>query len=154
MDKYNLSELERKNFSEAVNKIYLLTDYNNQQYPDYYNWYFNKSIPRIFDGTGEIIFYLDTFDIVGLTILKRDEYEKKLCTFMINEDYRKRGYSKELLEDAFDFLGTSKPIITIPKFRLDEFSKIIDAYDWIESGSIDNYKSDEIVFNEKVLKRI
>lgn len=89
MEKFVLSEMHNKNFSKAVNEIYLLTDYNNSQYPDYYKWYFSKSIPRVLNGTGDIIFYLDGLEIVGISILKNST-EKKLCTFMINSEYRKK----------------------------------------------------------------
>ena len=105
MEKFVLSEMHNKNFSKAVNEIYLLTDYNKSQYPDYYKWYFSKSIPRVLNGTGDIIFYLDGLEIVGISILKSST-EKKLCTFMINSEYRKKGYSKLLLEDSFEYLKT------------------------------------------------
>lgn len=147
MERLNISKLDRKNFSRAANQIYEITDYNHQQYPEYYKWFYGKSLPRVLNGTGEIIFYLDAFTIVGLTILKSTEEEKKMCTFMINEEYRKRGYSKELLEDAFAYLKTEKPVITIPKFRLEEFSKIIDAYGWVSTSETDDYNSKEIIFN-------
>ena len=154
MEKFVLSEMHNKNFSKAVNGIYLLTDYNNSQYPDYYKWYFSKSIPRVLNGTGDIIFYLDGLEIVGISILKNST-EKKLCTFMINSEYRKKGYSKLLLEDSFEYLKTDKPVITIPEFRLDEFSSIINAYKWEKSSIIDNYFSKEIEFNgeKKLIKK-
>ncbi len=148
MEKYILSHLHDKNFSKAVNEIYLLTDYNKNQYPEYYKWYYQKNIPRILDGSGEAIFYLDGFQVVGLTMLKRTSEEAKLCTLLINEEYRKRGYASLLIEDSFAFLETEKPIITIPEHRLDEFAKIIEAYGWIPTESTDKYYSPEIIFNK------
>ena len=154
MEKYVLSTMRDKNFSRAANEIYLLTDYNKLQYPEYFKWYYHTNIPRILDGEGEAIFYLDGFQIVGLSMLKRTADESKICTFLIDEEYRKKGYSKMILEDSYEFLGTEKPLITIPEKRLDEFSKIIEAYGWVPSEIIDEYYSPEIVFNDpKVLKR-
>lgn len=147
MEKFRLSEMENKNFSKAVNEIYLLTDYNNNQYPEYYKWFFGKSIPRIFDKSGDIIFYFDGFEVLGLTILKKTIDERKICTFMINDEYRKKGYSKLLLEDAFLYLGTEKPLITIPEVRLNEFSNIINTYNWNETNRTDEYFSNEVIFN-------
>ena len=111
-------------------------------------------LQSVFDKTGDILFYLDGFEIVGLTILKKTEEERKICTFLINEDYRKKGYSKKLMEDAFLYLGTDKPIITIPEKRIKEFQKIIDAYNFIQTSTINDYYSEEYVFNEnqKMLK--
>lgn len=149
MEKHKLSDLSRTNFSQAVDQIYKITDYNTGQYPDYYKWFYGKSIPRIFTKNGEIIFYLDAFTIVGLTVLKRDTDEKKICTLMINPEYRKQGYAKELLEDTYNFLGTTKPVITIPEFRMSEFDRIIEEYGWVKSGETGIYYSNEIVFNGK-----
>ena len=103
MEKFVLSKMRDKNFSKAVNEIYLLTDYNKSQYPEYYKWFFSKNIPRVINGNGDIIFYLDGLEITGISILKNDD-EKKLCTFMVNPEYRKKGYSKLLLEDSFEYL--------------------------------------------------
>ena len=154
MEKFLLSDMKDINFSKAAYEIYLLTDYNKLQYPDYYKWYYQTNLPRIIDGNGEAIFYLDGFQVVGLSMLKKTGDESKICTFLINEDYRKKGFSKLILEDSFAYLGTDKPLITIPKKRLDEFSKIITAYGWEESETTDQYYSPEIVFNgPKVLSK-
>ncbi len=150
MEKYILSDMIDKNFSKAASEIYLLTDYNKLQYPDYYKWYYQKNIPRILNGEGEAIFYLDGFNVVGLSMMKKDETESKICTLLINEEYRKLGYSKKILEDSFEYLGTDKPLITIPERRLDEFKKIITAYDWNESEIINDYYSPEVIFNQKI----
>lgn len=147
MERYILSKMNNKNFSKAVNEIYLLTDYNHKQYQDYLKWYYTKNIPRVLNKTGDIIFYLDGLTVAGLAILKKDSEESKICTLMINEEYRKKGYSKELLESSFDYLGTDKPLITIPSNRVEEFRKIITAYDWKESIRTDQYLSEEIIFN-------
>ena len=152
MDKYILSRMNGKNFSKAVNEIYMLTDYNHNQYQEYLKWYYSKNIPRILNGTGEIIFYLDGLTVAGLAILKKDKIESKICTLMIDENYRKKGYSKDLLEMSFDYLGTDKPLITIPSNRIDEFKSIINTYDWKESCKTDIYLSEEVVFNKKLVK--
>lgn len=156
MEKFVLSQMQRKNFSKATNEIYLLTDYNHSQYPEYMKWYYTKSIPRVLNGSGEIIFYLDGLVVAGLVILKKDIDEAKICTLMLSEEYRKKGYSKGLLENAFEFLGTDKPVITIPSRRIEEFESIITAYDWKESEKTDIYLSEEIIFNapKQLIKKI
>ena len=148
MEKYILSNMKDSNFSKASNEIYLLTDYNKFQYPGYYKWYYQKNIPRIIAGNGEAIFYLDGFQIVGLSMLKKTEDESKICTLLINEEYQKKGYSSLILEDSFKILGTDKPLITIPEKRLDEFSKIIQAYGWVASETTNSYYSPEVIFNK------
>lgn len=153
MERYVLSKMSDKNFSKAVAAIYIQTAYNHDQYPGYLKWFYTVNLPRIFKGKGDIIFYLDGLEVVSLSTLKNSD-EKKICTLLINEDYRKKGYSKQILEDSFEYLGTETPLITIPTKRLDEFSKIIDAYHWKETDRTDEYYSEEVIFNApKVLKK-
>ena len=152
MERYILSKMTDKNFSKAVAAIYLQTAYNHDQYPEYLKWFYTVNLPRVFKKEGDIIFYLDGLEIVSLSTLKNTD-EKKICTLLVNEDYQKRGYSKQILEDSFEYLGTDKPLITIPTNRLKEFNKIIDTYHWIESDRTDEYYSEEVIFNApKVLK--
>ena len=104
-------------------------------------------------GKGDIIFYLDGLEVVSLATLKNTD-EKKICTLLVNEDYRKKGYSKQILEDSFEYLQTDTPLITIPTKRLDEFNKIIDAYNWKETSRTDEYYSEEVIFNSPKTKTL
>ena len=153
MEKYVLSQMSDKNFSKALAAIYMQTAYNHDQYPGYLKWFYTVNLPRIFKGEGDIIFYLDGLEVVSLSTLKNTD-EKKICTLLVSKDYRKKGFSKQILEDSFEYLGTETPLITIPTKRLDEFDKIIDAYGWTESSRTDEYYSEEAIFNApKVLKK-
>lgn len=65
-----------------------------------------------------------------------------------------KSYSKFILEDSYEYLETERPLITIPKKKLDEFSKIIDSYGWVASETTNEYYSTEVIFNSpKVLKK-
>ena len=153
MEKYILSQMTDKNFTKAVTAIYMQTIYNNDQYPEYLKWFYTVNIPRIFKGEGDIIFYLDGLEIVSLSTLKNTD-EKKICTLLVNEDYRKKGYSKQIIEDSFEYLKTETPLITIPTKRLSEFDKIIEAYHWKETDRTNEYYSEEVIFNKpKILKK-
>ncbi len=153
MERYVLSQMSDKNFSKAVLAIYLQTTYNNDQYPEYLKWFYTVNLPRIFKEEGDIIFYLDGLEVVSLSTLKNSD-EKKICTLLVNEDYRKKGYSKQILEDSFEYLQTETPLITIPTKRLEEFDKIIDAYHWSESSRTDEYYSEEVIFNSPKTKTL
>ena len=146
MEKYILSQMTDKNFSKAVAAIYIQTAYNHDQYPEYLKWFYTVNLPRIFKGKGDIIFYLDGLEIVSLSTLKNTD-EKKICTLLVSENKKKKGYSKQILEDSFEYLNTDTPLITIPTKRLDEFNKIIEAYNWKETDRKDEYYSEEVIFN-------
>ena len=147
MDIIRLSDFKRKNFSKAINELYNLTDFNNLQYPNYTEWFFGKNIPRIIRGEGDVLFTLDGLTVQGLIIMKNTEEEKKLCTFMVDECYRKQNIGTGLLEEAFKYLGTETPTITIPERNINQFKFFIDYYGWKNNGIIDDYNSEEIVFN-------
>ena len=59
------------------------------------------------------------------------------------------GVGTALLEEAFKFLGTTKPVITMPDYKEKCFRKIIDRYEWEIKQTIDSYYSDnkELIFN-------
>ena len=70
MEKYVLSQMSDKNFSKALAAIYMQTAYNHNQYPGYLKWFYTVNLPRIFQGEGDIIFYLDGLEVVSLSTLK------------------------------------------------------------------------------------
>ena len=142
-----LWEFTRNNFSKAVNELYSLTDFNNDQYPDYLKWFYNTNIPRILNNTGEVIFCLDGFMVQGLSILKKTDDEKKICTFMVDKPYRNNKIGSHLLEESFKFLGTETPKITIPENKIDQFNYFINRYNWKDTNVLDKYYSPEIEFN-------
>ena len=147
MDIIRLSDFKRRNFSKAVNELYQLTDFNSSQYPNYMEWFFGKNIPRIIKGEGDVLFTLDGLSVQGLIVMKNTEEEKKLCTFMVDECYRKQSIGTNLLEEAFKYLNTDKPSITIPEKNIDQFKFFIDYYNWENTGFTDKYNSAEILYN-------
>lgn len=149
MDFYKLSEFKGQNFSKAVNELYSLTDFNNLQYPGYLKWFYQTNIPRILDNKGEALFSLDGFLLKGLIVLKNTVEEKKICTLVIDKPYSRQKLGLQLLERSFGYLGTDKPLITIPKAKIDEFDSIINYYSWENTGKTDEYNSEELIFNQK-----
>lgn len=144
---YQLSKLNDYNISKSILELYHLTSFNIKQYPGYLNWYYTKNIPRILNGNGESFFDVEAFQLKGLIFLKNDFFEKKICTLYIDEEYRKNGLGQKLLENAFKYLDTDKPKITIPEHKIKDFSKIIEYYNWKETNIIYDYYKKEIEFN-------
>ena len=64
---------------------------------------------------------------------------------------QKRGIATALVERCFEWLGTTKPLITIADYKLDQFAGIIKKYGWEETQVLDsgyyNDHSREHVFN-------
>ncbi len=145
-----LSDFTRVDFSRAINEIYERTDYNTKQYREYYKWFFQKSIPRVLDGSGDILFVMEGFRIIALANLKNTPEEKKICTLLVEEEFRKKGLGTKLLIESFGILNTSKPVITIEENKIKEYMSFINEFNWKETSSTNIYTNNEIIFNAKI----
>jgi hypothetical protein len=74
--------------------------------------------------------------ISGLMILKKTREEKKICTLRVKENYQRKGIGSELIQKAFDFLETEKPLITVPGKSEKVFSKIFNKYGFEKADEI------------------
>ena len=113
----------------------------DRYYSDYKEWFYNKHIKEKNRKT----IYIKNNCLIGIINLKKEE--KKICTIYVKEEYRRNGISDILLEEAFKYLGTMKPYITIHKDNLKYFKDIIKRYNWRKCGNI----NDEILFNKEEL---
>ncbi len=140
-----------KVFGKYANAAYLVTDELCTSYPNHFNWYWEKQIPRVLNGTGEIVICTVDNNIAGVAFLKNDTTEKKICTFCVMEEFRGKHIATRVLDTAFKFLETTKPMITISDYKLDMFEHIIKKYGWVQTQvmEIGYYNNDtrEIVFN-------
>lgn len=62
-----------------------------------------------------------------------------------------------MVEAAMEFLGTTRPLITLADYKLSMFQSIIKKYDWklteVVSG-LYNDRTKELCFNGKVTKDV
>lgn len=144
-----LSNLDEIEFHNKIKEIYELTKFLEIQYPNYKDWFYNKAIERIPKQEGEIFFIEEKGLIRGITILKKTETEKKICTLFVEKEFRNLGIGNALLSESFKYLETKKPTLTIPQKNIECFSHLIDKYKWEKTGIINSYKSTEIVLNKK-----
>jgi ASC-1-like (ASCH) protein len=149
--KLSILTANRSSFGKYAHAAYVVTDYICKDYPKHFEWYWAKQIPRVFDGTGEVIVCTVGPDIAGVAFLKKDSNEKKICTFLVLEKYRGMHIATKMLEEAFKFLETTKPLITLADYKLPMFKHIIEKYGWeltqtMEAGYYNN-SSSELVYN-------
>lgn len=149
-----LKRSENKMFSKMIAESYMTTDWISKDYPDHIDHYYSKYVPGIFDGEREIISCYIGGKIAATAILKKDKVEAKISTFYVKPEFQQRGIATELIAKCFDWLGTTKPLITIADYKLDQFMSIIRKYGWIESQVLEvgyyNNHSEEHVFNGKI----
>lgn len=148
-----LINCKHSEFIDLISKSYLITDFICEDYPNHFKWYWEKTVPDIFTGKREVISCIVDNNVVATSILKNDD-EKKICTFLVLDEYRRRGIATKLFELSFDYLGTTKPLASIADYKLDMFHKIINKYNWEQTEVLPKgfYNNDyeEIVFNGKI----
>ena len=153
---YTLSSLidNHQLFCKFAQDAYSATDCLCQDYPKYFEWYWSKDLPRVFNGTGEIVVCTIDDNIAGIASLKKINTEKKICTFFVVKEYRGQHVATKMLEYIFGYLGTSKPLIAITGYKVLSFVPIIKKYNWkltqITSKGYYNNASCEFVYNGRL----
>ena len=138
-------------FGKLAYQAYSITDFICKDYPKHFEWYWCKEIPRVFAGTGEVILCVVESKLAGVSFLKKDETERKICTFYVAESFRGKHIATKLLEKSFEFLETTHPLISIADYKIPMFEHIISKYNWnltqtMEKGYY-NDTSTELVYN-------
>ena len=138
-------------FGKYAHAAYSVTDFICKDYPKHFEWYWTKQIPRVFNGTGEIIVCTIGSNVAGVAFLKKDAEECKICTLLVVEAYRGKHIATQLLERSFEYLGTTKPLITIADYKLSMFEHVIQKYGWELTQTMGegyyNTTSRELVYN-------
>lgn len=146
-----LKEEKGKSFAKLIAESYMITDWICKDYPLHCDHFYSKYVPGVFDGEREIISCYIGGKIVATAFLKKDESERKISTLYVKPEYQRQGVATALIEKCFEWLGTTKPLITIADYKLDQFSGIINKYAWKETQVLDagyyNDHSREHVFN-------
>ena len=93
-------------------------------------------------------------NVAGVAFLKKDDTESKICTFLVVDGYRGKHIATTMLDYAFKYLGTTKPLITIADYKIPLFERIIKKYHWeltqtMRKGYYNN-SSRELVYNGKL----
>ena len=145
-------------FNDLATKIYMITDFICTDYPKHREWYFNKQLPAISSDERNILFVRNPEnqnEIISMACLKKDNKERKICTLYVSDKYRGLGIGTSIIEESINWLGTTKPLITLADYKLEMFKPIIDKYDWelteIVSG-LYNDRSKELCFNGTLTK--
>ena len=115
---------------KLIQDVLILSMQVKQDYPDYRSWFINTQIPGLYDNTRNIIIAHINNKIVGFVSLKKTPTEKKICTFFVEKNFRRNKIGTILVEKAVDYLEESRPLITIPMNKLNEFIRIGNYYNW------------------------
>jgi GNAT superfamily N-acetyltransferase len=121
------------------------------EYPQHYEW-FAKMVFKINNGKERDILLCqnETGKIIGTSILKRTNNERKICTLRVDSLYQRHGIGRKLFLKSFEWLETEKPIISVSCEKLEQFEKIFKYFNFkVEQVCSGLYKQNrsEYVFN-------
>jgi hypothetical protein len=119
-------------------------------YPGFDAWFHGKVVPGIRDGSRNLFVESSAGRLAGIAIAKRTSSEQKLCTLWVAREARNSGVAASLAAKAFDWLGTTKPLFTVPDVRIGQFAGLLRRWDFVETQVVeDMYRSAsrELVFN-------
>lgn len=150
---------EEEKFMELATKIYTITDFICDDYPKHKEWYFTKQLPATINGNERNILFVrnpeNDNEIISMACLKKDEEEQKICTLYVSNNCRGLGIGTAIIEESMEWLGTTKPLITLADYKLEMFKPIIDKYGWelteIVTG-LYNDRAQELCFNGTLTK--
>ena len=115
---------------KLLTKTYSVLSSLRDDYPDFHNWYFNKVIPGVLSGERIIILKITNGHISGISILKKNGNEKKICTLRVTDNFQQKGIGSELLYQSCELLDTAKPLITVSSEKIKQFEKLFKSFDF------------------------
>ncbi|WP_415712720.1 GNAT family N-acetyltransferase [Maridesulfovibrio sp.] len=119
-------------------------------YPDFEQWFTNKVLPESRSGHRSVLLSTYKEKVVGLAILKKSFIEPKICTLIVDKNYRGNGLGSMLLDRSVSILNTPKPLITVPDFRMDSLAPLLESRGFVLNDMLNCYyrpRSVEFVFN-------
>lgn len=149
-----LALLEKKNYlalNDLIYQTYDATDWIIKDYPNHFRHFYTKYVPELFTGEREILASYSGLRIEGLCILKKSE--QKVSTLFVREEARGKHLATRLLSEAFIYLGTTKPLISIAEYKLQLFEGLIKKYGWEHTQTLDKTyygNAREFVFNGNI----
>ena len=140
--------------NKLATKIYMITDFICEDYPNYKEWYFTKQLQETINSENRNILFIrnpkNDGEIISMACLKKDNEEKKICTLYVSEKFRGLGIGKAMVDESMKWLGTTKPFITLADYKLEMFRPIINKYGWKLTEIVSQLYNDrfqELCFN-------
>lgn len=131
-------------------------------YPSFAHWYDNKVVPGLRQGDRTLLLRYIDGRLGGIAITKDDGLEKKLCCLRVLPQWNGSGLGLRLFDDAFDVLGTEKPLLSVSDEQLLKFHRIFSHFgfahgkrydDLYRVGCAEHSYNGQLVSDARALKR-
>lgn len=157
---YRLREIEPEALKNGILEItsdFLINSSllpSNEIYPGIEDWF--EKVKKEAQSTPkerEVFFsavkneYENALKIVAILIVKNKNGEKKICTIRVDEAYRNQGIGSALMKKALEYLGTNKPLITVPEECCPMLKRLLDKYEFnLTSQKLGYYRQGKIEY--------
>lgn len=76
------------------------------------------------------------FDIKGVSILKKTDNERKICTLRVDKPYKHQGIGSYLLRKSIEILEDAYPLITVSGIHMKEFAPFLKKHGFVLKDKI------------------
>jgi len=116
-------------FKLASTYVELYQTYNiitklEESYPDFKNWYWNKVVPGVVLGNDKIILGSVRNELVGISIIKNENNEKKIRALRIEDRFQNKGYGIGMIDKSLELLNCDKPLVSVSEDLLHHYSRM------------------------------
>lgn len=103
------------------------------EYPFFIEWLENVFQELMFTDQRFIILCSgnNIFDIKGVSILKKTDNERKICTLRVAKPYKLQGIGSCLLKESVKILEDDNPLITVSGVHMKDFSPFLKKHGFI-----------------------
>lgn len=153
--------VQNENTEKAFEEVRIFLADSIHDYPRHDEWY-RGIVREIKEGLDrDIIIAYSGKEIAGVSVLKKSQLEKKICSLRVAKEYQGNGLGRALFRKSLDYLETDKPILTVSQNKKDEFQKIFKYFGFsleqIYPGKyrpdLNEYCYNGILLPETILKR-
>ncbi|RLM18754.1 hypothetical protein BIY29_17750 [Brenneria alni] len=107
-------------------------------YPDFHAW-LNFTFVRQLNGIERnVLIIKENGEIAGVSLLKKTEEEKKVCTFFIAPKFQRKGYGSTLMEKSLSYLQAPAHI-TVCEERWEEMQEFLDKHKFQLNEEVSGY---------------
>jgi GNAT superfamily N-acetyltransferase len=100
----------------------------SEDYPGIADWYRDKVVPGLRDGTRHLLRIERDGTLAGIGIAKNVPGERKICTVRVAPAYANRGIGVRIFDGLLKWLDDDRPHLTVSDHKLALFERIFDYY--------------------------
>lgn len=113
-------------FIDSIDEVKDILDDIKHLYPNFDSWLkFRFQKGNLERGLRKILVARTAGCIAGVALLKKQNKERKICTFYVSPLFRSQGIGSQLMIQALNWLGTNKPLITVSEERKESLEPIL-----------------------------